>query len=438
MRLWRLIVFVLAGAEFALGQAPFLRVNIAPANSIVGQPVRVTVDVLVPNFFTGAPEFPQFELNNAIVVLSEGDAEHINATEHGVSYAGIRRKYTIYPEQSGDFTLPPAEIRVRYAVHPPQSAEATLRLPPRSFKATIPVQAQGLDYFLPTTALRLTQKWNTTFKDLKAGDSFERTITVTTVRMQAMFIPPISLDAPDGIRVYTQNPSVEDMKTDRGEFLQGRRVQRATYLIEKQGQYSLPAIELRWWDLAAGKIRSATLAPVNITAAPNPDYVAEIPPEATAAAVSTKKTKPWNLYKRWIYGLLAVSAVFSVGLWVVRRYAKPFLARWHSYRKASLDSEAACFRRLSHACRESRGADAYRYLLSWLAKSGHTTSLDDFLKNSRDPDLNAQISNLTELLFSDSQERVWSGHRLLAALKRHRKMVLPHPSSLSELPALNP
>jgi hypothetical protein len=438
MKLWRLIVFLLAGAEFVLAQAPFLRVDIAPAKSMVGQPVRVTVDVLVPNFFTGAPEYPQFELNNAIVVLSEGDAQHINTTEHGVFYAGIRRTYTIYPEQSGDFTLPPAQIRVRFAAHPPETAEAVLSLPPRTFRATIPLQAQGLDYFLPTTALHLTQKWNTTFKGLKAGDSFERSITVTTARMQAMFIPPLPFDAPDGIRVYVENPSVDDLKTDRGEFVEGRRAQRATYLIEKQGQYSLPAIEIRWWDLAAGRIRTSTLPAVTITAAANPEYVAEMPPEAAPALVSAKKPNFWNQYKRWIYRLLSAGVTFLVAIWIVGRYASPVLVRWRAYRRASLNSESACFHRLARACRENRAADTYRYLLLWIAKSGRPASLETFLKDSADPDLSAQISNLTAALFSDSQKTVWSGQQLLAHLKRHRTVQSNRTSKLADLPVLNP
>lgn len=438
MKLWRFSIFLLAGAQFAVAQAPFLRVNLEPAKSIVGQPVHVTVDVLVPNFFTGAPEFPQFELNNAIVVLSEGDAEHINATEHGVFYAGIRRKYTIYPEQSGDFTLPPAPIRVRYAAHPPETTEVVLSLPARSFKATIPVQAQGLDYFLPTTALHLTQKWNTTFKGLKEGDSFDRTITVTTSRMQAMFIPPLPFDAPAGIRVYAENPSVDDLKTNRGEFVEGRRVQRATYLIQKQGQYNLPAIELRWWDLSAGKIRTATLPAVAITAAANPDYVAELPPEAAPATVPAKKTNPWIRYKRWIYGLMGAGVAFLLVFGLATRCANPLFVRWRSYREATRDSESACFRRLAHACQENRATDTYRYLLSWLAKSGRTTSLDAFLAGSADPDLGAQISSLTAVLFSDSRETAWSGHKLLAALKRHRRGDSPRPSNIPELPAMNP
>jgi hypothetical protein len=67
--------------------------------------------------------------------------------------------------------------------------------------------------------------------------------------MQAMLIPPLPFEAPDGIRIYPEEPAVQDQKTDRGDFVFGRRIQSAKYLIQKEGDYALPAIELKWWNL---------------------------------------------------------------------------------------------------------------------------------------------------------------------------------------------
>jgi hypothetical protein len=67
-------------AAGASGQSvPVIRAKLVPAtNVLVGQPVRLEVEVLVPNYFTGAPEFPQFELDGAIVTLSDDRPEHLN------------------------------------------------------------------------------------------------------------------------------------------------------------------------------------------------------------------------------------------------------------------------------------------------------------------------------------------------------------------------
>ena len=36
---------------------------------MVGEPVRLVVTVLAPNYFTGSPDFPEIEIENVIVVF---------------------------------------------------------------------------------------------------------------------------------------------------------------------------------------------------------------------------------------------------------------------------------------------------------------------------------------------------------------------------------
>src|SRR6202000_3256382 len=133
--------------------------------------------------------------------------------------------YTIYTQQPGEFRLPAATVTVKYANAPPDSIAAHVPLPSMSFHADVPAAAQGLDYFLPSTQLTMTQKWSTPLTHVRAGDTLTRTITVTCTRMQAMLIPPLPMSAPDGMRVYPNEANVKDKKSEQGEFLFGRRTQ---------------------------------------------------------------------------------------------------------------------------------------------------------------------------------------------------------------------
>ena len=64
---------------------------------MVGQPVRLTVDVLVTTWLTGAPEFPDLELPGAIVVLPEERALNLSEDFEGGRWFGLSRSYLIYP-----------------------------------------------------------------------------------------------------------------------------------------------------------------------------------------------------------------------------------------------------------------------------------------------------------------------------------------------------
>jgi|SRR5271156_5094197 len=119
-RVFSLLLVVLS-SFIAAAQTPVVRALLDPANGIlVGQPVRLTVSVFVPNYFTGSPEFPEFEIDNAIVVLPQDRPQNSNEQIGGVTYAGITETYTLYPQQPRDFRLPPAAITISYASAPPE------------------------------------------------------------------------------------------------------------------------------------------------------------------------------------------------------------------------------------------------------------------------------------------------------------------------------
>jgi hypothetical protein len=213
----RAVFFTLCGAQIAAAAAgPVVRTSIvSPRPIIVGQPVRVDVSVLVPNYFMGEPGFPQFNMENAIVVLPGETPRNSNETIAGQTYAGITVTYLIYPQQPGSFTLPKADVAVKYASDPPKSVEVHVALPTVTFEAVIPAEAADLDYFLPTTSLAITQKFDKPLDHVEVGDTLTRTITITASKLRAMLIPPTKFEGQDGIIIYPKQPSVDDIKTDR-------------------------------------------------------------------------------------------------------------------------------------------------------------------------------------------------------------------------------
>ncbi|HEY6991044.1 MAG TPA: BatD family protein, partial [Bryobacteraceae bacterium] len=305
------IAFCFAGFA-AAAPGPLVRASIAtPRPIIVGQAVRVNVTVLAPNYFLGEPEFPQININNAIVVLPGETPQNSSETIGGQTYAGITVTYLIYPQQPGTFKLPTAEIAVKYASDPPKSAEVHLTLPAITFDAMIPPEAADLNYFLPTTALKISQILDKPLKHLQVGDTVTRTIAITASKMRAMLIPPTKFDAPDGIAVYPKEPKVDDIKTDRGEFVEGRRVDTVTYLIRKDGGYTLPPVQVEWWNLDRRRVETATLPAIQFEATPNPAAALEFPPEPEPV-IQTTAPKP-NRFKHYLR-LTEVTAILLIAL----------------------------------------------------------------------------------------------------------------------------
>ncbi len=444
MKLLRSIAMLLAGLlnAIAVAQSPVIRAHLEPSNEIlVGQPVRLVVSVFVPNYFTGSPEFPEFEMENAIIVMPQDRPENSNTQIGGATYAGITETYVIYPQQAGDFHLPPAEILVPYAIAPPKSVQAKVSLPALSFHANVPAAAQGLDYFLPTTSLTMQQRWSRPMEHLRVGDSIERTITVTATKMQAMLIPPLPLKASQGIRVYPEEPVVQEHKTARGDFVYGRRTESAKYFLQHEGDYTLPPIELKWWNLGTHRMMTATLPAVHLTVAANPGYVAELPPEPEVApVVPAKPVSRWKLYRRTI--LIAVPSCIAaiLFLWAGLHFLPRAFRKFAAYRERQRHTESAIFRELMNACERNRAGLSYTLLLQWIKIVHPGWTIDQMLQHEENAALSSEIDGLGAALFARTGAANWKGSPLATLLKQQRKASQRHLSSrqIYHLPFLNP
>lgn len=427
-------------APSAVAQEPVVRAKLVPTSGIiVGQPVRLVVEVLVPNYFTGSPEFPEFELENAIVVLPQETPQNSNEQIGGKTYAGITETYTLYPQQPGDFSLPPAQITVPYANDPPKTTVARVLLPQLKFYAEIPVAAEGLSYFLPTTQLTMQQKWSSQLKGLRAGDTITRTVTVTATKMQAMLIPPLPFEAPEGVRVYKEEPSVQDQKTERGEFAQGRRIEFAKYFIQKEGDYSLPAIELKWWNLSTNRLVTATLPAVHFTAVANPNYVAELPPEAEPVpVVQHRHVSLWARYKFWIRVIAPCCITLLFLFWMGWLYLPRTYRKLRAWREEREHSEPAYFRNLQLECRRNRALQSYEFFLKWIALAYPGLTVHEFLSQSGDAALSSETNTLGAVLFrNNNEDKHWNGKRMADLLVHHRKTQIQY-AAKKQLLRLNP
>jgi hypothetical protein len=434
-----ILVTLLLSQTCALSQAPVIRASLNPSrNVVVGQPIRLQVTLLVPNYFTGSPDFPTFSIDNAIVIEPQDRPQNLNDTIGGIRYAGISQTYTIYTQVPGDFKLPPIQFTVPYASNPPKTTISHLSLPPLTFRAEIPAAAQDLPYFLPTSNLTLQQKWDSPLKEIRVGDTLSRTITVTTTRTQGMMIPPLTFSAPDGIRLYPEQPKVIDQKTPTGEFIYGRRTESVRYFLQKAGDYTLPPIEISWWNLNTNKLVTAALPPVHLSIAENPGYLNELPPTPEPApVVQPVRESLWRRYGPW----LKIGAPILVGalllVWLIWRYLPRIYRHIATRLELRRQSEDAIFQGLIRACRRNDPVESYRRLLAWTSVRSET-SLDRFLRRTHSQELISEVENLGKSLYSKSNAQVWDGHRLASLLIAQQRTQKKRRPTVNDLTALNP
>lgn len=436
----RLVVaalMLLASVVGAYAAEPFARASVTTQGTIYpGQQITIQVDVFVPNFFMSPPQFPLFDLPNAVVTLPDSGAQNLNETVDGESFAGIRRSYLITPQAAGDYVLPPAEITFTYAAVPGQASPGKVTLQPTSF--TVVSQPGSETGGASVTAARVSvdQVLDHDAKAMKVGDSLVRTVTVTADGMQAMMIPEPSFEVPAGVRVYRHDPKLENEQTPRGEFVAGHRTDTVTYVFETAGNYTLPVVEVRWFDPQSGKSEIASAPAITVSVAE-----AAAAGDAIAPPAPAETPKPaWAGvdWKRWLPAIGIGGGLLTALGWLLFSGLPRLAARLRARRARFENSEPAYFRRFEQACRNGDRRATYAYLDAW-ARHCRLGPIDEWLQNSGDTQAERTYARFEGTVFAGGNPAPSDLQDLRDSLARVRHALLAdRQRPAGEAPALPP
>jgi len=429
-----------AWAQQAPTPEPVLSMTIDPKRVVVGQRTTLRIDVLAPNYTTSPPELPGFQVRNA--VTRQLQSVNLSEQRNGTSYAGVRFEFAIYPQEPGAFAVADQKVKVKYAAEPPAVREELLSLPRVSFDAFIPDAAADLNPYLAASRLRIEQSVQRSSDRLKVGDSITRIVTIQVDETPAMLLPPVTFPDVDGLAVYPAQPALQDKTEGRTDALTATRTDSATYILQRPGDYALPAIDMRWWNAGEGRVETAHLDAVTIQVAANP---AVQPGRASAQTTRFSWAGIVDLIAdHWLVGLLATIVIAGL-IRVAPGLARKIAAHRRRRRQAYLQSEAFAFSRFRHALRHSDAKAAYFALIDWLPHVGATTpdhTVKAFKAAAADPALDREIDAIaTELFSAQRGAGRWSRRQLLHRVSAARRRLRPRAehSGKARLPQhLNP
>jgi hypothetical protein len=424
MRAWLAITVVMlsafcsARAQQASTPEPVLRVTLDPPRVVVGQRTTLQIEVLAPNYLTAPPELPGFQIRNAVTRPLQ--SVNISEQQDGVAYAGVRFEFAIYPQEPGSYAVTDQTVRIRYAAEPPAMREIEIPLPRISFEAFIPDAAAGLQPFLAASGLMIDQAVQRSSNRLKTGDAVTRTVIMKADDVPALLLPPQKFVAIDGLALYPAQPSLEEKTVGRTDAMTSTRVDSATYMLERPGDYLLPAIDVRWWNLASGKIETAHLDAVTLNVAAGPGA------QATAPRIWS-----WTGVMDFVLDHWLLAALAAIGLagaaWVTPHIARIIAAHYSRRRQEYLQSEAWSFHQWRRIVRGGDAKAVYFALLRWLQRFEPLApeySLEALKAAAQDVALDREIAAIERQLFApDRRMGSWSRTQLLRRVGAARRML---------------
>lgn len=359
-----------AAPAYADDDAPrtMLRAHLDPAGPVVaGSAVTLVVDVLTTTYFSAAPDWPLFDLHDAFVTLPDDSAQNLNETIDGAKWFGVSREYHIVPRTSGTFEVPSFGI----TLHPGGSATAvTLQTPVLHFAATLPPGAENMASFFPAPKLTVTQTIEPTDGRLEVGGTISRIVTQRAEATEPMLIPPVTFGEIDGLRRYAKAPATRTIADGRGGLIAGERVDTATYVVNRRGHYTLPPLDVEWWNTATRQREIVHLPAITFTArAAREKPLWAIPADALAGAArhTVIFLKTGDLV---LAGVVLACIVAGVAFYPrVRGWTGRLSRSWSAWRKRRAEGEFAAWRGLRAAAQSGAMQRIVPALYRWMDAS---------------------------------------------------------------------
>jgi hypothetical protein len=280
----------------------------------------------------GAPEIP-----NA-VVLSLGETSSGSTERNGKAYGVVEQKYAIFPESSGEFTIPgisiTASVRllegnrvsrkgVRVATH--EERITVLPVPP-NYPEDQP--------WLPAENVTLYDVVSPEHGAHQVGDTLTHELLIHIEGNIGSISSPLALDLLDeDFRVYPQAPVIEDDTTTT--TVKGSRLQTISLVPLRPGLLKLPISELVWWDtlnsevkISRTKLQTLSISGQAIAATQEPSPAEQQPTQETDDTPQQALTGlSWDVLLPYVAGGFAI-LLFAAGFSVLRRYK----GLWRSFK----------------------------------------------------------------------------------------------------------
>ena len=264
-------------------------------------------------------------------------------------------------------------------------------------------------------SVKLKEVWSDNSRQTKVGEPLTRTLTLSVQGATVDQLPELASQAAiDGIKTYPDQPVLKEDKQSDG--LTAIREEKVAYIPSKPGEYTLPALEISWFNTKTQQVEKASLPSLKIKALASGEQAQPVEPTPSvqnSAPLQTEAASTENLAEMHFWqalsAFLALGWLLTVAGFVWRKPKKAEPAEIVSVQPA----ESAMEKNLKHACWESNPNAAKQALLQWGKAHFGADSLTTIAGLCPEA-LSDEIEVLNQHLYS-GQHQAWNGEKLWQA-----------------------
>lgn len=431
-----------------------LEAEVSSVEVMAGQQLIYTIRLLFrqPLLQAGLGDLSPEGVETTVHLLGE-DVRY--ETERGTyRYQVIERNYALFPQHAGQLTLPPLRFngqvqddtnsRFNSRFDSFRQGGQMLRLRSKSIDITVtePPTAPPQQPWLPAQKFLIGDDWQHTPPTLTVGEPATRTIITTATGLAAAQLPELTIVSPESFKVYPDQTMRQDQLEPTG--IRGMMEQKVALVPTKAGTFTLPALQLKWWDIGSKKWRTQQTKEVTVqvlpaqrdaspainvsvpdqptppkapTVAPTPvqSPVAPIPVSAlgTPAVNDSPSTPLWM----WISALCVVGWGITLVLLLRSRKQKQQTITTPEHKTSSTALPQSKARdEVIRCARGNEAASTRAALLIWIHAIAPQSDIEIFTQRVEDP-LQQQISALNRAIYSAKGVETWCGEELAQAVE---------------------
>ncbi len=416
------LALLLGVAAFSAGAADsgkpdlWMERVIEPTDPYVQQQVIVTTHLYRrSSFLTGyfvAPEAEGFR----VVFLEESKPQVVFID--GREYERIDYRQAVFPQRSGELELPGVAYSGR---------EVFVRGESRTLQVRPATAREGGDWWLPATAVSLSQRWEHRPARVHAGDILLRVLRLEGEGVIGAQLPALELPQTPAWRIQRLEART-GTEVDGGR-IKGWREERWRMIPTQTGRHSLPGLEVAWWDLGNDSGRRAVLSAESFSVAAGASVAAPNKPLSESRGEDAR-SEPRGLWVSLTIALVAGAGLMVMAIAFRQRIYRRIRA-WRTWRD------------FVGACRQNSAADAWHHMHSWLMRDNAALQVLSPLACARaiaDQELVMALRELDAALYSP-EVTSWDGQSLLNATRHYRKRrgrSISTRAKAGGLPALDP
>ncbi len=416
----------------------FVRASVNNKKPYVQQQLIYTVKLFaggpIANGILELPESPN------VIVNRIGKDKQYTTVQNGRPYHVLVRQFAVYPQRSGTVTLNPPLLN---GVAPTAPNYGMMQLNPimASLGETVRVEGPAIKlnvrakpaafknaWWLPATAVTLTQSWSTNPANFRVGDAITRTITLRAKGVATAQLPDISQGQLTGVNVYPDKAITKEQALPSTPV--AIRQQKFALVPTHAGKLTLPAIKVAWWDTKTHQQKIASLPATTITVlpaanSPTPANTTAAPASQPTTSPIKKLTKPTAAPSNNILRYLpwVIAAVFLLN-WLItfwlwrRKKTTPSPKQPKPTKPTDQPALKQIAKSLKKACQANDAKQAHQLFLQFMrTKHPNKTIFDtnDITTTFPEPALQTALQKLNQTLYA-KQSSAWNGQEFWEAL----------------------